>query len=373
MKFADIIGQENIRQRLREEVQTGRLSHARLFVGKEGTGKLPLALAQAQYVNCKNRTAEDSCGVCASCLKYEKLAHPDLHFVYPIVRPAGKTSAVCDDFITQWRSFVLDNPYVSLARWYEHIGVENKQGVIYAEESNEIIRKLSLKNYEATYKVVVIWLPEKMHLSCANKLLKILEEPPTRTLFYLLAEREDEILPTIYSRTQLLRVDAIKDIDLLEGMGRKYSQEQLRKIVPLANGSVTEMERLINDHENIVLFLDCFKELMRFSYTRGILELCQWAEKMAGMGREKQKQFLDYCSRLLRENFMFNTHDEVLYKLTTDEKSFSQKFAPFISYKNITQLYTYFLEAYEDIARNGNAAIIFMDLSVQVTRVIKMK
>lgn len=373
MKFVDVIGQDAIKKQLKEEVQTGRLSHARLLVGKEGVGKFSLALAQAQYVNCKHRTAEDACGTCPSCLKYQKVAHPDLHFVFPIVRIAGKSSTVCDDFLANWRNFVLENPYLSLARWYEYIGVDNKQGVIYAEESNEIVRKLNLKNYEAEYKVVILWLPEKMHLSCANKLLKILEEPPQKTLFYLLSEREEEVLPTIYSRTQLLKVPPIAEHDLLNGFSDKYSVEQLQNVVALAEGSATTLQRLMDEHENTALFLEGFKELMRLTYSRRIPDLYNWAENMAKIGRERQKQFLDYCSRLVRENFVFNSQASVLYKMTPDEQAFSEKFAPFISSENIEDLYGFFVDAYEDVSRNGNPRIIFMDLCVQITRVIRKK
>lgn len=371
MKFVDVIGQDVIKRQLVDEVQAKRLSHARLLVGKEGVGKLSLALAQAQYVNCKNRTENDSCGKCSSCVKYEKLAHPDLHFVFPIVRPAGKNRAVCDDFMSQWRGFVLKNAYIGLSSWYEYIGVENKQGIIYAEESAEIIRKLSLKNYESEYKVVIIWLPEKMHLSCANKLLKILEEPPQKTLFYLLSEKEEEVLPTIYSRTQLLKVPHISDEEMIKGLSSKYSLDELQKVVALSEGSVTNMHRLLAQSEDVLQFFNGFKELMRLTYSRRIPDLYTWAENMAKQGREKQKQFLDYCSRLIRENFMFNTSDESLYRLTSDEQDFSEKFAPFISSNNIEVLYRCFMEAYEDISRNGNARIIFMDLSIQITRVIR--
>lgn len=372
MTFAKVIGQEKLKRQLLEECQKGRLSHARLFVGKEGVGKMALALAVAQYVNCDTPTLTDACGVCPSCVKYQKLIHPDLHFVFPIVKTGTKTP-VCDDFIETWREFVLQNSYVSLENWYKHIGVDNKQGVIYDEESSEIIRKLSRKSYEGKYKIVIIWKPEKMNSSCANKLLKILEEPPKKTLFLMLTENVEEILPTIYSRTQTLRIPEIKDEALYNYLKeRGQDEDNAQAIVALAEGSVTNAHRLIEERESLKEYFEEFKNLMRLTYVRNIPELYDWVEKMAKTGRESQKQFLDYACRMVRENFMYNFKAEKLYRVTPNEKEFSVKFAPFINTKNVEGLYDDFTRAYADISANGNARIIFMDLGIQITRKIRM-
>lgn len=374
MTFANVIGQEKLKAQLLEECQKERLSHARLLVGKEGVGKMALALALAQYINCSTPTATDACGSCPSCLKYQKLIHPDLHFVFPIVKPAGKTSAVCDDFLEAWREFLLKDSYISLSSWYKHIGVANKQGVIYAEESNEIIRKLSRKSYEGKYKVVIIWLPEKMHSSCANKLLKILEEPPKKTLFLMLTENAEEILPTIYSRTQVLRVPEIADSSLESFLKAEGNEpEAAHAVTTLAQGSITEAIRLLEEQDSLQFNFEEFKNLMRLTYTRNIPELYSWTEGMAKIGREKQKQFMDYACRMVRENFMYNLKERDLCRITADEASFSSKFSPFINTKNVEALYGEFSKAYADIGANGNAKIIFMDLGIQITRMIRMK
>ncbi len=373
MRFSEVIGQEKLKQQLLEKCKKHRLSHAQLFVGREGVGKMALALSVAQYINCDAPNENDSCGVCPSCLKYQKLVHPDLHFVFPIVKTGAKTP-VCDDFIENWREFLLENPYVNLLAWYKHIGVDNKQGVIYAEESAEIIRKLSRKSYEGKYKVVVIWQPEKMHLSCANKLLKILEEPPQKTLFFLLTENAEEILPTIYSRTQSLRVPDIEKDILVTYLQKQGDDAQTAKgIATLAGGSLTEAMRLLSEQENLQFHFKEFKNLMRLTYQRNVPELYDWAERMAKIGREIQKQFLDYACRMTRENYMYNLQNEDLYKITQEEAGFSSKFAPFINPKNVEGLFEDFTRAFADVSANGNARIIFMDLGLQITRKIRTK
>ncbi len=214
MFFRDIIGQEKIRERLVRSVEEQRVSHAQLFTGPEGTGKLGLAIAYAQYISCTNRTPSDSCGICHSCRKYAKLQHPDLHFVFPVFKKKNVAKPFCDDFIAKWREMVLQSPYFTLNQWMDAIEADNAQGMIYAHESESIIRKLSIKPFEAEFKVMIIWLPEKMNLSCANKLLKMIEEPPAKTLFLLVTEDEERIIPTILSRTQIIRIPAIEDAEL---------------------------------------------------------------------------------------------------------------------------------------------------------------
>lgn len=240
MLFREVVGQQKLKQRLIQSVKENRISHAQLFVGAEGCGSLALALAYAQYVSCENKQQEDSCGSCTSCTKYQKLIHPDLHFVYPVATTKSVTKdPVSDDFIKEWRECILSNPYLGLARWYEAIGVENKQGIINKFESAEIVRKLNLKTFEADYKVMIIWLPEKMNHVAANKLLKMLEEPPEKTLFLLVAENTSLMLQTILSRCQLIKVPKIDSDSMLKALVAKHniSEPTANSISKIANGN----------------------------------------------------------------------------------------------------------------------------------------
>ena len=228
MQFKDIIGQESIKQRLRQSVKEQRIPHAQLLYGEPGIGKLQLAIAYAQYLACPNRTEEDSCGVCPSCLQYQKLQHPDLHFAFPIYKEKSNRDSVCNDFMGQFREIVLQKGYFSLNDWYAHIGAETKQGVIYEAESSEILRKLSLKAFGNGFKTMIIWLPEKMHNACANKLLKIIEEPPEGTLFLLVSEDPSLLLPTILSRTQQFKVPRLEEKTITKELLEKYEDMDIR-------------------------------------------------------------------------------------------------------------------------------------------------
>ncbi len=373
MLFADVIGQESIKLHLKQELLRSRISHAQLFSGAPGVGKLALAIAFAQYVNCPNRIEEDSCGLCPSCVKFQSFAHPDLHFVFPIVKGGGKTDPVCDDYISQWRSMLEKRVYFELSDWYEHIGVANAQGMIYANESAEIIRKLNLKSYESAYKVMIIWLPEKMHQVAANKLLKILEEPPEKTLFLLITENASGILQTISSRTQLLQIPKIQDVDLHSYFTEKYNGEVSANVVPLAKGSLSAALKLLESKEEQQQYFENFKNLMRLCYSRKIPEMCEWVEEMSKIGRERQKQFLDNACRMLRENFLANFQETTLINLAPNEATFAQNFAPFINQHNIEYLFGEFSTAYHDIERNGNARIIFLDLGIKTMKGIRPK
>ena len=238
MQFSQIIGQEIIKQQLITSVREGRIPHAQLFLGQEGVGKLALAIAYAQYVSCLNKGEHDSCGTCSSCIKYEKLIHPDLHMVFPFAKD-GKTKEICDDLLPEWREFVTKNVYFSLEQWMDNIGAGNKQATIYANESNEILRKLQLTTYESAYKIMIIWLPEKMNITCANKLLKILEEPPTKTLFILVSEQVEKIISTIISRTQMIKIPLIETHTMSSYLQAKHSisKENSINIARIANGN----------------------------------------------------------------------------------------------------------------------------------------
>ncbi|MBN1986481.1 MAG: DNA polymerase III subunit delta [Prolixibacteraceae bacterium] len=373
MFFKDIIGQEEIKKRLIRSVQKERISHALLFAGQEGTGKLGLALAYAQYISCRNRGETDSCGTCPSCHKYQKLAHPDLHFVFPVFNSPKIKNPVSDDFIKEWREMVLKNHYFDLSQWLSFIDAGNAQGLIYERESNSIYRKLNLKSFESEFKVMVIWLPEKMHLSCANKLLKLMEEPPNKTLFLLISENEEAIISTIRSRAQLIKVpfidhESIKNA-LLEKQGAE--PELVSDAVHLANGNYIKALEYLSPGEDSPFYFQKFQEMMRFAYSRQVLELMSWADEMAQVGRDKQKSFFDLALRLVREYFIFNMKKMNLVYLNREEQDWGKRFAPFINERNIIPISQEFEMAIKHIAMNGNPRIIFLDTALRMVRLIK--
>ena len=381
MRFCDIVGQETVKQKLCQAVQEGRIAHAQLFTGPSGVGKLPLALAYAQYVACPNKTATDSCGVCPSCLQYQKLQHPDLHFAFPIVK--GDEGDVCDDFVDKFRSLVLENKYFDLEAWYKTMGVETKQGMIYEKESSEILRKLSLKSFGDGYKVMLIWQPEKMNGTCANKLLKLLEEPPTKTLFLLVSEHPELLLSTILSRVQEVRVPRLSEETIASGLCGEYSWlsgEDAKAIAHMANGSYLTALKTMNESEDNQGYFDDFVALMRNAWLVGqkkdysaLLKLRQWSMEMADskVGREKQKAFLQYAQRQLRENYIYNFGCSEMNYQTEKEKGFSTRFAPFIHEGNVEKMMEEFGKAEQQIGQNGNAKIIFFDLCLQMIVLVK--
>lgn len=380
MQFRDVIGQEDVKQQLRLSVQEGRVPHAQLFTGPLGAGKLPLALAYAQYLACPHRTFEDSCGVCPTCLQYKQLQHPDLHFAFPIVKPKDSSSeVVCNDFMSKWREQVLSQPYFDMDDWNQRLGTESKQGMIYEKESSEIMRKLSLKSFSDGYKTMLIWLPEKMHINCANKLLKLLEEPPEKTLFLLVSEQPELLLSTIVSRTQEVRVPRLSE-EVIANHLPHLSDQQRTDIAHIANGSyLAAIKFTQQDQENQTYFKD-FVSLMRNAWLVGqrkdydaLLQLRTWSLKMADakVGREKQKAFLQYVQRQIRENYIYNFHQREMNYQTEAERTFSQKFAPFIHNGNVEKIMDELARAEMQIAQNGNAKIIFFDLCLQMIVCLK--
>ncbi len=368
MFFKDVIGQEEAKQRLVNEVKEGRIPHARLFCGPEGTGKLPLAIAYAQYLCCENRGTDDACGVCPSCVKFHKLVHPDLHFAFPIIKKKTSKDTVCDDFLADWRAFVLQNPYFNLNHWLQAMGAENQQAQIFAKESDEITRKLSLKASQGNYKVMLIWLPEKMNTECSNKLLKLLEEPPAGTVFLLVSEEPDALLQTIQSRTQRFNLPGIGEEELAATLQTGYGlqAEDAADIARRAEGSYLNALEAIHLNEENQQFFELFVNLMRLSYQRKIREIKQWSETVAAMGRERQKHFLTYCQRMIRENFMYNFHRPDLVYMNPEEQKFSTRFAPFVNERNVTDIINELTEAQRHIEQNVNPKMVFFDFSLKL-------
>jgi len=384
MLFSQIIGQQDIKTRLIRTVTEQRIPHAQLLRGPEGIGKLALAIAYAQYICCENRTTTDSCGICPSCVKYRKLAHPDLHFVFPVIKPTGKSSVVCDDFIAEFREMVLQNSYFGLNDWYARISGDAKQGLIYSNESEEIIRKLSLKTYESEYKIMIIWLPEKMHGTCANKLLKILEEPPEKTVFLMVSNTPDEIITTILSRTQHIHVPRLSDSEIIQALIKNEELEiesnEAEYATHIANGSYLNALAVLNEGDENKQNFDRFVMVMRLAWQVGnkkdhasLKTLRKWSDDMAAasMGRERQKNFLSYAQRMTRENFINNMQQPDLNYLTSDEADFSQRFSPFINERNVEDLMSEFALAERHIEQNVNAKMVFFDLTLKVIMLLK--
>ena len=376
MLFREVIGQESVKKRLIQSVFDNRVSHAQLFLGGEGCGKLALAIAYAQYISCENKTSDDSCGICSSCIKYNKLAHPDLHFVFPVNTNKEITKdPISDNFITSWRETLNKTPYISLDQWYEIIGIENKQGVISAKESNEIMKKLNLMTYESEYKIMIIWMPEKMNPSASNKMLKILEEPPGKTLFLLVSENQDQLLPTILSRTQLVKILRIPDAELAKALNDKHniSHELASKISFLSEGNYIEALKLLNQAEEENYYSVTFIQWMRLCFAAKMIETLDWVENVSAIGRERQKNFLNYALQMVRESLLMNYADKSLVKLNGEELDFLVKFSPYIHGGNCISLSEELNTAYFHIERNANPKILFLDLSIRVMKLLKVK
>ena len=375
MNFSQIPGQKEIKAKLLRSVKEERVSHAQLFTGPEGCGSMALALAYARYVSCENRTDYDSCGTCKSCVKYEKLIHPDLHFVFPVIKGKKATDPVSDNYLEEWREFVKRSPYFTLNNWMDSIEVGNAQGMIFASEASEIIKKLSLKTFESDYKIMIIWLPEKMHQATANKLLKMIEEPPEKTLFLLVSEEPDKVIPTILSRCQLVKVPSFKSSDIEKYLTDRFSiaPDKASDISRVSYGNITRAIELCENEDSSLANLERFKSLMRFAWKRDIVSIINWSEEISTTGREAQKNFISFSMRLLRENLMLSLNQlkNSLVSLTGEEATFSENFHPFINQNNIYPLTEEFNLVYSHIESNGNAKIIFLDLALKVTRLIR--
>ncbi|MGL5273034.1 MAG: ATP-binding protein [Phocaeicola sp.] len=375
MFFRDVIGQKDAKKHLIKEVQEGRIPHALLFCGPTGAGKLPLALAYARYIACTNPSETDACGTCPSCAKYDKLMHPDLHFVFPVIKKKNKKETVCDDYLSEWRKLMINSPYFSFQHWLKEMGAENQQAIIYSEESDEINRKLGLKSSQGGYKIMIIWLPEKMHIACSNKLLKLLEEPPAQTLFLLIAEEPELIIPTILSRTQRFMVKGIEEEEIADRLRNYYGVtfDNATRIAHRAEGSFLNALETIHLSEEQELFLNLFIALMRHSYQRKLREMKTWSETVASLGRERQKEFLIYCQRMIRENFIYNFRQPDLVYLNGEEEQFSSRFAPFVNERNVMGIMDELSEAQLHIEQNVNPKMVFFDFSLKMIVLLVQK
>lgn len=369
MQFSQVVGQNEVKNQLIKEFNSNKISHAQLFLGDPGYGSLPLVLSFVQYLFCENKTESDSCGACASCRKVNELQHPDLHFSFPSVQAISKTS---DSLLADWRSMIKANPYFSLNQWTSHIDDKGRKPIIGTEESQEIIKKLSLKSFEGGYKIMVIWMAEEMNTTCSNKLLKILEEPPAKTLFFLISKAADAILPTIISRTKVVKVPRLSmtEIERFLIQSNGIGPSSASSMSAQADGSLIAALDFITDSDDKDFNREQFIQFMRVCYKKNVIEMMDWSEGMAAVGKEKQKLFLEYALHMFRQSMLKNYTDNLLTKLSEEEAQFLKNFSRFITGNNIFDFMEHFNDAHYYIDRNANAKILFTELSFKVMRYI---
>ena len=382
MHFSEIIGQEHLKNHLTKSADGGRIPHAQLFIGPEGSGTLATAIAYAQYILCKNSDGENEGGNISCNVKFDNFTHPDLHFIYPTVTtPEVKTKPKSVDFVLDWREFLLENPYGSLFDWLNFLEAGNKQGEIRVDDAQEILRLLSLKSFEGGYKVAIIWMADKMNLSASNKLLKLLEEPTDKTLFILVAENEEDIIQTILSRCQVLHFNGLSESNIAEKLITQFNidEREAKKLAHQAQGNFNKALKLINENGEDAKFEEWFVEWVRAAFrakgnASAISDLIKWSETIASIGRETQKKFLNYCIEMFRQALLINYQTTSLVYLEPKVAKFKlENFAPFVNGTNIEAIFAELSDAIYHIERNGNAKIILTDLSIKLTRLIHKK
>ena len=379
MKFKEVIGQEEAQQRLIQMVSEGRVPHAMMFCGPSGCGKMALALAFASYLLCKNSEGSDeSCGICQQCAMLRSWSHPDLLFTYPVIKPSGSSAdhkTISDDYAREWREMLSEGPYFSMDQWLEKMKAGNQQALIYVAESEVLIRKLSMKSSQGGYKVNIIWLPERMREDCANKMLKIIEEPPQQTVFLMVCEEPERLLETIRSRVQRIDIKRIETQSIEKALVERRAIDEVmaHQIARASNGDwLKALEELDASNENHQ-FLDLFILLMRQAYMRNVKDLKAWSENVAALGRERQKRMLVYFQHLVRENFMYNFGNPELVYMTTAESNFAKNFARFINEANVIEINDIFATALRDIGQNGNPKMVFYDVALKMIVAIMRK
>ncbi len=383
MLFNDVIGLPHIKNHLTTTADRKRIPHAQLFTGSPGSGTLPMAIAYAQYILCRNSGGENNNEEAKSCnMKFRNFSHPDLHFAFPVAtNDKIKSHPVSSHFLEEWRAFLKNNPYGSLYDWYQSLGIENKQGRIGVDEAQDIVKSLSLKSYEGGFKVMIIWMAEKLHTSAANKLLKLIEEPPKDTVFILISEDEEQIIQTIRSRCQSLHFPPLSETDISEALVERQNCDSLmaKKIAHQAGGNYTKALHILQKNSGDEQFEAWFISWVRSAFkAKGnkstVLELISWSEEIAALGRETQKSFLLYCLDFFRQSLLMNYKAKNLVYLEPNAENFKiEKFAPFIHGNNILEITEALENAIYHIERNGNAKIILTDLSIKLTRFLHKK
>jgi DNA polymerase-3 subunit delta' len=368
MQFAQIPGQEEIKAHLLQEVKHDKISHAQLFLGKNGYGTLHLALAFVQYLFCTNKQETDSCGQCVSCKRMSELEHPDVHFAFPVVQAIAKTS---NHFYKDWRAQLHEKPYFDVYDWTKRIDSKERKPIIGTEESLEIIKKLSLKSYEGGYKVMLIWMAEAMNADCSNKLLKILEEPPAKTLIILVSESADRMLTTILSRTQIIRVPALH-MDTVVRFCEQYtpSRTQAESMAARSEGNLLEALNLLENREEVDLNRELFIQLMRVCFKKDVNAMLDWTDAVSGLSKEGQKLFIQYALHMVRQSLLKNYTDDMLTRISAEEADFLKNFSRFITNNNAMDFMQLFNDAHYHLDRNAFAKLLFTQLCFQVMRFI---
>ena len=373
MQFKDIIVDPFVAKKLLFGVKNERVSHAQMFLGPEGTGKLPLAIAFSQFLLCDAPSKTDSCGLCSNCKKVNSLTHPDLHFVYPVPISKADKVGISDDLRPEWNSLIHKSPYFNIDTWLEHLDSVGKNPKIGVDESRSIMKKLLLKSYSDKYKIMIIWLPEKMNPQAANKMLKILEEPPEKTLFFLLSDNNEAILPTIISRTITVRIPQVKQDVISNFIEKKYGVEKAvaHSVSSLSQGNVVDAINAIQGDKAQHTYFDLFVKLMRSAYAANPNDLMNISDEVAALDKEKQKNFIKYGLHIFRESIVMNYMKDQLLNLRENEEAFLNKFARFINNQNVTQLMDEFNDAYYELERNANPKILFTDVVIKLTKLIR--
>lgn len=379
MRFSEVIGLEKTKEELGGGIAHNRIAHAQLFYGSKGSGKLALAVAYARRLNCQSPEKNDSCNNCPSCLKFSKLIHPDLHLVFPIVKTSSSDIKTSDDFVGEWRNQFFKNPYLSLSKWlsyYKENFLEKpsdrkKEAVIYSHQIKELNRKLTLKIFEAKYRVVIIWIPEKMNIKAANKFLKLLEEPPSKTILLLISEDKGSIIETILSRLQHTRIPNYTVSDTIEN-SKTYKSEGFLNFCRLSNGN---MSKVLSYTEGALQssFLEEFKLLNRLCFKNNFTEISDWCDEISLKNRQQQRDFLSYCLTIFRECLVYNFSDQSINLLTKEEKFFLENYAKFVHEENSISITRLFEGATKKIKRNANSKIIFFQLALELSDLLKLK
>lgn len=373
MKFSDISGYESLKTQLIQSVVSDQIAHAQLFLGPQGGPNLALALAFSTFINCQNRTPEDSCGECAACQKNAKLVHPDVHFAFPVsaTKKIKAKDVISIKFLSEWRNFVIQDPYNTAGGWNSYFGGENKQLNISRQESREIIKNLSLKPFEGLYKIMIIWLPEYMHPAAANALLKILEEPPRNTLFLLVSNDESKLLSTILSRTQIVHIRPFSDKEIKELLINQHfiEEDKAGQIAHLVDGNINEALRLAREVEDDSHKM--FRDWMRLCYMGDLMELTKWTEKFNAMTKVAQQTLFHYGLSMMREALIVGNDELDLSRLMGEEFEFVKNFSKILSFESIEKISNILNEAFYHIERNAHSKILFLSVSLKIVEIFQ--